>query len=176
MYSSYKRQRILHFDRLGYKPPKISRLLQEDGLIASRVGIYKFLRKFNETGGIARRPGSGRPTKITDEVKFLVERQMREDDETTAVQLHMLLVQNGYHLTLRTVLRCRVSLGWTFRGSAYCQLIRQANKNKHVEWAQKHHNNNFANVIWTDECSVQVESYRRYCCHKRGEQPKPKPR
>ena len=81
---------------------------------------------------------------------------MREDDKTMAVQLHALLAQNGYHLTLRTVLQCCVSLGWTFRGSTYCQLIHQANKNKCIEWAHKHRNDNFANVIWTDEYSVQV--------------------
>ena len=176
MYSRYKRQRILYFHRLGYKPPTICRMMREEGLVASRVGIYKFLQKFKETGSIARRPGSGRPTKITDEMKRLVERQMRDDDETTAVQLHALLIQNGYDLTLRTVLRCRASLGWTFRGSAYCQLIREANKIKRVEWARKYRDDNFANVIWTDECSVQMESHRRYCCRKRGEQPKPKPR
>ena len=176
MYSTYKRERILHFYRLGHKAPKISHLLQEEGLIASRVGIYKFLRKFSETGSIARRQGSGRPTMITAEVKRVVEQKMREDDETTAVQLHALLVRNGFDLTLRTVLRCRVSLGWTFRGSAYCQLIRQANKTKRLEWAQNFRTDNFANVTWTDECSVQVESHRRYCCRKKGEQPKPKPR
>ena len=41
-------------------------------------------------------------------------------------------------MTLKTVLRCRAALGWTFRGSAYCQLIRQENKVKRLQWAQEH--------------------------------------
>ena len=94
------------FHLLGYKPLKIHRLLQREGLFASRVGIFKFLQTFRQTGSIARRPGSGRPTKITADMKRLVEQQMREDDETTAVQLHALLVRNGYEVTLRTILRC----------------------------------------------------------------------
>ena len=35
---------------------------------------------------------------------------------------------------------------------------------------------NFNNVIFTDECSIQSESHRRFCCRKRGEPPRNKPR
>ena len=41
-------------------------------------------------------------------------------------------------MTLKIVLRCCVALGWTFRGSAYCRLIRQQNKVKDFQWAQEH--------------------------------------
>ena len=100
IYSSYKRQRILHYDRLGHRAPTLRKLLREEGLSASRVGIHKFLQKYRETKSIQRRPGSGRPTKITTTVKEIVERKMREDDEATAVQLHALLVCSGYTNTL----------------------------------------------------------------------------
>ena len=53
---------------------------------------------------------------------------MRLDDETTASQLHKLLVSKGYIMSFRTILHCRKELGWTFRGSSYCQLIRTVNK------------------------------------------------
>ena len=58
----------------------------------SRVGIAKFLSKYKETGSIARSPGSGRPSKITAKIKALVKVKMQEDDKTTALQLHALLV------------------------------------------------------------------------------------
>ena len=60
----------------------------------TRVGIYKFLRVYEATDTIQRRPDSGRPSKITSEVKVLVEQQMIRDDETTASQLHRLLLEN----------------------------------------------------------------------------------
>lgn len=123
-----------------------------------------------------RMPGSGRPTKITEEVKNIVEEQMRHDDETTATQLHKLLANKGHPMSLRTILRCRSQLGWTFRGSAYCQLIRHANKIKRLQWARKYQQDDFADVIWTDECSVQLETHRRFCCRKKNEPPKNKPR
>ena len=69
-------------------------LPQGEGLIANRMGIYKFLQKHRETNNIERRPGSVRPTKMAAAVKALIDRQMRDNDETTAVQLYALLLPN----------------------------------------------------------------------------------
>ena len=176
VFSCYKKQRILVHYGNGYKAPTISKLLREEGVRCSQVGIAKFIKKFQDTGNINRRVGSGRPSKITSEIKQIVEDQMWRDDETTAVQLHRILTDKGYRISLRTVLRCRTALGWTFRGSAYCQHMRKSNKVKRLAWAREHLHDSFDTVIWTDECSVQMESHRRFCCRKRGEAPRPKPR
>ena len=40
----------------------------------------------------------------------------------------------------------------------YCQLIRQANKEKRLEWARTHLHDNLEDVLWTDESSVQLYS------------------
>ena len=137
-FTTYQKQRILYFYYQGWKAPTIAKRLKEEGLSGSRRGIDKFLKRFQETGSIARQPGQGRPSKITSEIKEIVEAQMRLDDETMAIQLHQLLISRGYNIGKRTVLRCRTSLGWTFRGSAYCQLIREANKAKRLAFAQKY--------------------------------------
>ena len=97
---------------------------------------------------------------------------MVSDDETTASKLCKLLKSRGYSIDLRTVLRCRSQLGKTFRGSAYCQLIREANKVKHVDWCTANGGNDFSDVIFTDECTVQLESHRRTCCRMKGQPPK----
>lgn len=176
VYSTYKKQRILFWFSKGLKAPSVAKALEEEKLKCSRCGIAKFLKVYQETGSISRRPGSGRPSKITAEIKRIVEEQMRKDDETSAYQLHRLLTEKGYSISLRTILRCRTALGWTFRGSAYCQLIREANKTKRLAWAQEHLHDTFEDVIWSDECTVQMESHRRFACRKRGEAPRPKPR
>ena len=139
-------------------------------------GLPSFFIRYRETGSIGRRPGSGRPTKMTAAVKQAVEEQMQLDDDTTASQLHAMLVSKGFELSLCNILRCRASLGWTFRGSAYCQLIRHENKEKRLEWARENVSLNWGNVVWMDECTVQLETHRRFCCRKRGERPKNKPR
>ena len=69
-------------------------------------------------------------------------------------------------MSKRTVLTGRKILGWTHRGSAYGQLIRDVNKQKCLQWALAHVNDEFHNVIWTDETTVQMESHHRFCCQK----------
>ena len=166
-----KAENTIHHYLKGHKAPTIHKLLAREGIKCSRRGIHGFLRTFEETGLILRVPGSGRPSKITREVKEFVERQMELDNETTAYQLHELLVRAGYNISLSTILRCRLSLGWMFRGSAYCQLIREANKAKRLQFAQDHLNDTFQDVLWTDECTIQMESHRRFACRKKGQAP-----
>lgn len=123
-----------------------------------------------------RRPGSSRPTKIVGQIKALVEQQMQLDNETTAMQLHAQVKVHRYNIFLRTILHCRMSLGWTFCGCAYYQLQQDANKVKHLEWARKHRDDTFEDVIWTDESSIQLKTHRRFCCRKIEERPRNKPR
>ena len=171
--------RILYLSQGGLRPPTIAKLLQEEGMSASRKGIANFLNRYHSTWTIARYLGSGRPTKVTAEVKAIVKEQMRADDETTAYQLHQFLTIKGYGLSLRTILRCRTTLGWTFRGSSYCQLIRKVKKIKRFEWARQYvdeASTGFEDVICSDEANVQLELQRRFCCCKQGERPRNKPR
>ena len=138
-FSEYTKRRILLFHSCGFKAPTISRPLQEEGIQASRRGIQKFIQRFQVTGSIHRKRASGRPSKLTTEVRKLVDDFMEEEDETTAHQIHCKLLDRGYNLSLRTILRCRKALGWNYRGSAYCQMIREVNKGKRYEWSQRNH-------------------------------------
>lgn len=88
-------------------------------------GVCRLIKKYQATGSIARQPGSGHPSKITSAVLRIVEDQMGLDDETTATQLQKLLLAKGHSLTLQTILNARQQLGWTYRGSAYCQTCKQ---------------------------------------------------
>jgi hypothetical protein len=90
-------------------------------------------------------------------MKFIVDGQMEKDDEMTVQELHATVYDGGYSVSKSTVLRCRKALGWTFRGSAYCQMIREANKVKRLEWARAYASEadtGFLDVIWTDETSI----------------------
>ena len=138
-------------------------MLKSEDIFISRQGVAKVLLRVKATGSITRQAGSGRPTKLTREVKEIVVEAMRNDDETTAVQLHAILVDKQHILSLSSILRCRKSLGWTFRGSAYCQMLREVNKTKRLEWATQYVHEaqtGFLNVVFTDETSVQLESHR----------------
>lgn len=148
----------------------------EDGIQSTKQGVRQFLKRFKIYKSIARKPGSGLPPKLSPDLQKLIEDTMKNDDETTATQLQALLASKSIYVSLATIVRNRLELGWTYRGSAYCQLIRQQNKDKRLEWARAHIDDNFSNVIWTDETSVQIETHKRYCYRKEGQKPRPKPR
>ena len=58
---------------------------------ASRIGFFKFIRQYQISETIHQLSESGRILKITEEIEAIVEKLMRTDDVTTAVQLHELL-------------------------------------------------------------------------------------
>jgi len=60
----------------------IDQELRKEGMKTTRQGICKFLKKYRNYGTIARRPGSGRPSKITPEILRIVEEMMLQDDGT----------------------------------------------------------------------------------------------
>ena len=68
-------------------------------------------------------------------------------------------------------------LGWVCSRPKYCQLVRELNKQKRVEWCTERiaTQDDFDNVIFTDECSVKLG---RLCFRKRGgiRKFKPKPK
>ena len=109
-----------------------------------------------------------------------IESKLNEDDEITASQLKAMLAEKDCQVSVSAIKRARSRMGWTFRGSAYCQLIRDANKEKRLIWARENLTaavtDGFKDVVWTDETSIQLESHRRHCFRKNGCQPRPKPR
>ena len=52
VFSCYKKQRILYLHTRGYEPPTISRLLESEGMVASRKGIARFLKCYHQTRSI----------------------------------------------------------------------------------------------------------------------------
>ena len=111
MLPTYAKVQILMLYSNGYRAPKIKKLLKEEGIRISCVSIWKFTSRYEKTGCVARKEGSGRPAKISPEIMALVEEQMRANDETTAFQLHKMLNEGGIDVSIWMILRCRRSLG-----------------------------------------------------------------
>ena len=110
VYWEYTNKRILFYKSKGHRAPTIAKLLEREGIVVSRRGVDAFLDRVQQTGTIARHPGSSRPSKRTDEVKQIVEAAMRKDDETTVKEARSKLTEAGHDLSLSTTLRCRMEL------------------------------------------------------------------
>ena len=176
VFSDYVKQRILYYRRLRKNYEGIARCLSEEGHKVTKVGVYKFLKRFEESGTIARNPGSGKASKMTSSAKQIIEEQMWRDDETTGSELQKLLSKEGINVSACTTIRWRQQLGWTAQGTKYCQMIRDINKEKRLDWAIENKDLFLEDIIFSDESTIQIETHRRTCCYKRGQKPRYKPK
>ena len=130
------------------------------------------------TRSIKNSTRSGRPRKLNEAGKSFIEVQMRTNDETTSRQIQKRLAKHGVMVHSSTVRRYRKELGWTLQNTRCCQLIREANKAKRLEFAQQMINtgDTFDNVVFSDESSISLEQFRRTCYRKIDEPGKRKPK
>ena len=63
-------------------------ILQE-GLSAGKSRVTRFIKRYKDTGFIDKCSENSQPTKITDEVTLIVDRQMEHDEEMTVKELHV---------------------------------------------------------------------------------------
>ena len=166
--STYARQRIRQLLSEGLTCSEIVATLKQEGIYTCRQTVWRLENHIESYGMIAPLPKSGRLTKLTDGALLRIDTAMMHDDEMTAKELVASLQGAGISMSLSTALKGRRLLGWTSRGTAYCQLVRAVNRVKRLHWAQEHLGADFHDVIWTDETSVQMETHRRFCCRKNG--------
>ena len=175
--TTYCKQRILQLyygGRISYG--NVVNVLRAEGIVVPKKTGWETIQKYKIHRTITRLPGSGRPFKLTSEVLKIIEDQMKADDETTAMQLLKIIEDQGHKVSRTTIIRARKTLGWTFHGSRYCQMIREKNKEKRVAWAKENLENNFEDVVWTDEFMIQLENHRTFSYRKIWAAPKPKAR
>ena len=161
--SNYARARIELLHKQGLLPAEIFRSLKAEGLLVSISSVVRIIKKFKITGSVANLPLSGRPTKMSEGTKAFIDRQMRKDDEMTSRTIQKELAKRGIVVSSSTVRRSRKELGWTLQRTGYCQLIRDVNKTKRLEFVQSvlESGDTFHNVIFSDESSISLTQYRR---------------
>ena len=174
--SMYARERIRQLLSGGSSCKEVVASLKEEGIDTCRQTVWRLERHMKAHGTIKPLPKSGRSTKLTDQVLQAIEEAMLHDDETTAAELVAKLQTTGVSVALSTALKGRHLLGWTSRGTAYCQMVRAQNREKRLLWAQEYLGENFTDVVWSDETSIQMETHCRFCCRKNSQKPRYKPR
>ena len=175
--SDYTQKRIELPDKQGLPPVEILRSMKNEGLLVSLASVRRNIKKLRITGSVVNLPRSGRPAKLSMEAQAYIDQQMRKNDETTSDQIQKKLGKYGISVCSSTVQRMRKKLGWTLQRTAYYQLIRDPNKVKRLEYAQRVlESGDTFHVIFSDECSVSLEQYRRTCYRKIDEPTKRKPK
>ena len=101
--------------------------------------MRRFLRRFQERQSFENAPLPGRPAKdVTPELMTFVDNQMEHNDELTAPNLQKKIYEEfGVNFSESKVKRLRKNLGWVQTGTKYCQLIREPNRVKRLEFCQQ---------------------------------------
>ena len=183
----------------------IVRQLRDEGIKIRRQTVARILKKYNEDGSLADKPASGRKPILTLEQMTFIDEKMEANDELAAIgknlsemitvvtekiysnrfqftlisQLQKLLYSElDVHLSTATIKRARKKLGWRKCGPRYCQIVREANRVARLAFAQQCLDNNedFDNVIFTDESTIWLERHGKVCFRKEETPGKLKPR
>ena len=64
----------------------------------STAGVCKLWKKYEKTGNIVKKRGSGQTSKLTNEIKILIEEKLKHEDETS---LHTSTTNNCYLVVTR---------------------------------------------------------------------------
>ena len=158
------RRRVLVLKSIGMSVTKIQKQLKEEEIEVRRVALYKLFSKVKKSGSISH------TSKQTQEKK-IGEEQLLAIDE--AWLLMMNLQQDNYEMleerwqgievSISTMKCARKDLGWIATRPKYCQLIHNTNKAKRVLWCEQQLKNKerFTNVIFSDECTIQLDHHTR---------------
>lgn len=174
--SNFQRQRIIS---LWTQPKKrtvteIKRIMAHEGVFTTAQTIKNTIARWEETGTVRDRPRIGRRVMVPQSHYRFIDETMAENDECTASEMKKLLSAKfgADYVTYseRTIARVRSELGWTFTTARYCQAIRDGNKEKRVAWVNSclETEECFEDVIFTDECTVQLECHRRKSFRKKN--------
>ena len=149
--------------------------LEYEGVNVSSVSLYALLKKYETTRTIQDRKQRSCPQLLGEEHYRFIDDTVANNVDMTSRQLHSAFVSKYPEMdsiSVSTVKRARVRLGWISKRTRYCALISETNQEKRLEFCKKLIEDNdldFHDVVWTNECSVQLESHRKTTYHRIGE-------
>lgn len=179
--TTYQRMRIINLSNKGFKPPSIVKLLRNEDILITRQTINRILKRHREHGRTLHCQKSGRQSKITKQIKNFIDRSYDQNGEYSARELQK-LIETKFNtvIAVSSIKTVRRKLGWRKSGPGYCQTIRPGNRIKRFLHAQAclENNEDFDDVIFTDECTIEIDLHAGHCFVKHGvkRRLKPKPK
>jgi transposase len=140
--------------------------------------IYENIKKLRKTGTTEHRRGNGRPKKITGSTKRTIGQYINRNPYITSRTLATKLANTGITVSYSTVLRYLVEAGYTNSLPKKTPMLTFAHKQARVEWAQKHLDDNWGRMFFSDETAFQLfrNTVKRWHKGSRPVRPIPKDR
>jgi len=169
-----QRQAILHFWRQG-----IRNAIEIQSLIKIPIStIRRNLKKIQDTGDIKHKGGNGCIKKITTNASRAIGQYIRRQPSISAGTVADKLKDIGVDVSRSTVSRHLVNLGYRNALPLCTPMLTPAHKQKRVEWAQKHKDDDWKKTLFSDETSFQLfrNTIRHWYKNARPIRPIPKDR
>ena len=169
-----QRQAILHFWRQG-----IRNAIEIQSLTKIPIStICRNLKKIQDTGDIKHKGGNGRIKKITTNASRAIGQYIRRQPSISAGSVADKLKDIGVDVSRSTVSRHLVNLGYQNALPLCTPMLTPAHKQKQVEWAQKHKDDDWKKTLFSDETSFQLfrNTIRHWYKNARPIRPIPKDR
>ena len=154
--------------RQGFSLKTICHRISDEGTSVSLCSIQHLWRKFHTVHTIRDLPRATRPRILTRKMVLAMEDLLRNDDEMTARRLKTKLSKNFStfpDVSLAIIKRNCKESGWVCTRPHCCQWIWDKNKIKRKEWCQQQLDNDeqFYDVMFMNECMVQLDHHGRLC-------------
>ncbi|KAJ8026316.1 Transposable element Tcb2 transposase [Holothuria leucospilota] len=156
------------------KPYDIWKELRRTGVKISKETVKNIILRYRSRGHIRNLKRGGRRPRMTDEHAKLIHSLMEENKERTSVDLQKeLLKRTGETFSTSQIRKKKRELGWVCYNTKYGQSIRHVNKVKRLihirELALT--KETYHNVVFTDECTVELDNHARITFRKKDEKP-----
>jgi len=115
--------------------------------------IYYNLQKLKKVGNVKQSKGAGRPAVITRELSQKIRRYL---EKNPSISLRSLMTKLGKAVSLATLSRHLKSLGYKNALPKALPMLTRAQREKRLEWAKKHQNDNWCKTFFTDETAFQL--------------------
>ena len=136
MYSLYLRERIVRLYDSGLHGMALVRILEKEGFKVTKSGVHYVITKYQRTGIIFDFPRSGRPKVLSDASHTQIDDWLKENNELTTNNILNKLSHAGVSTSRSSVARAIHRVWWSGKATRYCQLIRQANKQKRLDFCE----------------------------------------
>ena len=143
----------------------------------SRGSVIRFLRRFQETKSLENAAKSGRrPLGVTIELMNFIDAEMESNDELTSPELAKRIL---LHLSAIFAAKSKTPATEAWMGVNRHKVLpvdSEPNRVKRLQFSEDclRENEQFNNVIFTDECSVLLENHSKLSFQRTWEQPKVK--
>lgn len=136
---------------LGYSSRQISHDMK-----INRKGVFRWLKRYNDTQTINRKHGSGRPRKTTiEQDKIIIKSLLDNDNIMIADDIRNDIVQNDINICKNTIIN-RLNENNIIYGKVIKKPLLTANhKQLRLRWAIENYKTDWTTVIFSDESLIK---------------------